>query len=98
MTVLMDSTEAQENFGVLITKAQREPVKIKRHGKEVAVVLSIEDFELLNSGELSFAERRFFGLNAEKWEAFMKALDAEESFIPQLEKLLKEPSFFEKDC
>ncbi len=37
--------EAKNEFGRLLDTAQREPVTIERHGRPVAVVLSIEDYE-----------------------------------------------------
>jgi uncharacterized protein (DUF1778 family) len=33
-----------------------------------------------------------FGLDAERWEAFLAALEAPPREIPQLEKLMREPS------
>jgi hypothetical protein len=96
MAIIMNSTDAQENFGTMINKAQREPVRIERHGKPVAIVLCPEDFDALISGELTHAEKRFFSLNAEKWEAFMVALDAPPRETPRLKKLFQETTFFEK--
>ena len=40
----MSAKEAKDSFGALIDAAQREPVTITRQGREVAVVLSKEDF------------------------------------------------------
>ena len=41
----MSSTEAKTHFGALLDIAQREPVKIQKKGRAVAVILSIQDFE-----------------------------------------------------
>jgi prevent-host-death family protein len=54
----MNSTQAQENFGRLLEKAQREPVQIQRHGRPVAVLLSAEDFELLRKAAKCEGEER----------------------------------------
>jgi uncharacterized protein (DUF1778 family) len=39
--------------------------------------------------------RRHFGLDAEKWEAFMAALDAPTRELPRTGKLLTTPGIFE---
>jgi uncharacterized protein (DUF1778 family) len=41
------------------------------------------------------ADRRSFDLNAAQWKAFMEALDAPPRPLPRLERLLKEPGFFD---
>jgi len=41
-------------------------------------------------------DRQKFGLNAEQWRAFQKALDAPPQPAPRLAKLLQEPSVFER--
>jgi uncharacterized protein (DUF1778 family) len=40
---------------------------------------------------------RTLGLDAERWEAFMAALDAPPRHFGRLEQLFKEPSAFEKN-
>ena len=44
----------------------------------------------------TLADRTRFGLDADRWKAFMEALDAPPREIPRLGRLLKEPSVF--DC
>ncbi len=44
----------------------------------------------------TLADRTRFGLDAERWKAFMEALDAPSREIPRLGCLLKEPSVFER--
>jgi uncharacterized protein (DUF1778 family) len=59
---------------------------------------SVSEFVLesaLSRAEETLADRRHFGLDAERWEAFMAALEAPPREIPQLEKLMREPSVFE---
>ena len=43
----------------------------------------------------TLADRTRFGLDADRWKAFMEALDAPPREIPRLGRLLKEPSVFE---
>jgi len=44
------ATEAKNRFGAIIDDAQREPIVIRRQDRDVAVVLSIADYERLRSG------------------------------------------------
>ena len=41
----MSANEAKTQFGEVLMKAQRAPVQINKHGKPVAVMISIEDYE-----------------------------------------------------
>ena len=41
--IVMTSVEAQNRFGELIDRAQREPIEITRRGRPVAYVLSEQD-------------------------------------------------------
>jgi len=43
----ISANEAKNRFGELLDNARREPVTIEKHGRPVAVVLSIEDYEEL---------------------------------------------------
>lgn len=59
---------------------------------------SLSEFVLdsaLTRAEETLAMRRHFGLNAEKWGAFMAALDADPRPLPGVEKLFSAPSPFE---
>ena len=59
---------------------------------------SVSEFVLdsaLSRAEETLADRRFFGLDAERWEAFLAALDAPPRPLPRLERLFAEPSLFE---
>ncbi|TIQ34833.1 MAG: DUF1778 domain-containing protein [Mesorhizobium sp.] len=58
---------------------------------------SLSDFVLesaLGRAEETLADRRSFGLNADKWAEFMAALDAPPRDLPHLKRLLSEPSIF----
>jgi uncharacterized protein (DUF1778 family) len=59
---------------------------------------SVSEFVLesaLARADEALADRRTFGLNATHWKAFMAALDAPPRPMPRLERLLKEPGFFD---
>ncbi|RTL96840.1 MAG: DUF1778 domain-containing protein [Hyphomicrobiales bacterium] len=58
---------------------------------------SLSDFVLesaLGRAEETLADRRAFHLDAEKWAAFIAALDAPTRDLPRLKRLLSEPSIF----
>jgi prevent-host-death family protein len=43
----VSATFAKQNFAAILDQAQREPVRIQRHDREVAVILSAEEYERL---------------------------------------------------
>ena len=58
---------------------------------------TLSDFVLesaLGRAEETLADRRSFGLDADKWAEFMAALDAPTRELPRLKRLLNEPSIF----
>jgi uncharacterized protein (DUF1778 family) len=62
---------------------------------------SMSDFVMesaLSRAEEMLADRRIFGLDAEKWAAFQAVLDAPARSLPRMQKLLEEPSFFDSDA
>lgn len=59
---------------------------------------SISEFVLesaLARAEETLADRRRFGLDAERWAAFMDALDAPPRDVPRIQKLLHERGVFD---
>ena len=40
----ISSTQAQKSFGDLLMQVNREPISIKKHNKEVAILISSYDF------------------------------------------------------
>ena len=46
--------------------------------------------------EETLADRNRFGLDAERWKAFLDALDAPPRELPRLGRLLREPGVFER--
>ena len=46
------ATEAKNRLGAILDEAQREPVVIRRQDRDIAVVLSMADYERLRAGNL----------------------------------------------
>lgn len=44
----VSATHAKQNFAAMIDAAQREPVRIQRHERDVAVLLSAEEWEKIH--------------------------------------------------
>lgn len=68
------------------------------HAAAAASRRSVSEFVLdsaLARAEETLSMRRHFGLDAQKWEAFIAALDGEPRELPKLESLLKSKSVFE---
>jgi prevent-host-death family protein len=45
----MAAGKAKNSFGLLIDTARSEPVTIEKHGRPVAVLLSVEEYERLRA-------------------------------------------------
>jgi antitoxin Phd len=58
-----DATEVKNHFGQFIESAVREPILIRRSGREVAVMLSLEDYQ-----RLAAVEDRWWALQAAEAE------------------------------
>jgi len=41
----VSATEAKQNFAEIIDTAQREPVRIRRHDRDMAVLISVEEYD-----------------------------------------------------
>lgn len=60
---------------------------------------SVSEFVLesaLARADEALADRRTFALTAAQWKAFLQALDASPRRLPRLQRLLKEPGFFDE--
>jgi prevent-host-death family protein len=44
----ISATQAKQQFAALLDAAQRGPVRIRRHDREVAVLVSAEEYERMN--------------------------------------------------
>lgn len=43
----ISATDAKQKLAALLDTAQREPVMIRRHGRDIAVILSAEEYDRL---------------------------------------------------
>jgi uncharacterized protein (DUF1778 family) len=70
------------------------------HAAAQASRRSVSEFVLesaLARAQERLPDRQHFGLDADGWEAFLAALDAPARSMPRLQRLLAEPSVFERD-
>ncbi len=80
--ITVTSVEAQNKFGQLLDKAQREPVTITRHGRPAAFIVSPQDMD-----ELMDARRKRSKAVAE-FEAWSRR--AAETASPHANKLIQD--------
>lgn len=89
---------------VRTTRSEKLDLRLTREAKRAlqaaaaASRRSVSEFVLesaLARADETLADRRVFTLNAADWKAFMAALDAPPRALPRLERLLKEPGFFD---
>ena len=87
-------TTRSEKLDVRLTPEAKRTLNIAAS----AAGRSVSEFVLesaLARAEETLADRRHFGLDVERWEAFLAALDAPPREMPNLERLMREPSIFE---
>ena len=74
------ATEAKNRLGAILDEAQREPIVIQRQDRDVAVVLSMAEFErirgsnvaaFLDASKAVAAEAKSRGLTAKKLAALL---------------------------
>lgn len=64
----VSATHAKQNFAAMLDQSQREPVRIQRHERDVAVLVSAEEYQRLNRDK--WAEfNRLSNLAAEQAQA-----------------------------
>jgi uncharacterized protein (DUF1778 family) len=88
------TTARSEKLDLRLTPSAKQKLQAAAREKE----RSVTDFVLqsaLDRADEVLAEQRVFRMNAAQWEAFRKALDAPPRDIPELRKLLTEPSAIE---
>jgi uncharacterized protein (DUF1778 family) len=95
-----------EDMPTRTTRTEKLDLRLTRNAKRAlqaaaAVVhRSVSEFVLesaLARADEALADRRTFGLNAAQWKAFIAALDAPPRPLSRLERLLKEPGFFDAE-
>ena len=53
----VSATEAKQRFAAIIDAAQREPVRIRRQNRDVAVVLSAEEYDRMRGANVEELDR-----------------------------------------
>ena len=86
------------------TRSEKLDLRLTREAKLVlkaaASRRSLSEFVVesaLARADEALADRGSFGLNPAQWRAFLAALDAPPRPLPRLERLLKEPGFFDPE-
>jgi len=54
----LSANEAKTHFGNMLLKAQSEPIQINKNGKPVAVVISVEEYEIIEELKLRQLQTR----------------------------------------
>ncbi|MGG5218351.1 type II toxin-antitoxin system Phd/YefM family antitoxin [Rahnella variigena] len=54
----LSANEVKTQFGDVLLRVQREPVQINRNGKPVAVMLSIEDYQMLEEVKMRLLKEK----------------------------------------
>jgi len=54
----LTANEAKTQFGDMLIRAQRSPIQINKNGKPVAVVISIDEYEYIETLKLDFLKSR----------------------------------------
>ncbi|PHS69345.1 MAG: antitoxin [Methylophaga sp.] len=74
----LSANEAKTQFGNLLLNAQREPVQINKNGKPVAVMISIDEYNDIESLKLRLLQDRAITAKTDKntadGEAFFQQL------------------------
>jgi len=94
-------------MSTIVTRSEKLDLRLTPLAKQklksaaAAVNRSVSDFVLesaLARADETLADRQHFGLDSEQWLAFMAALDAPPRHHSRMERLLNEPSIFERDA
>jgi uncharacterized protein (DUF1778 family) len=87
-----------------VTRSEKLDLRLTGHAKRTlqaaaaASHRSVSEFVLesaLARADETLADRRTFTVNDKQWKAFLAVLDAPPRPLPRLERLLKEPGFFD---
>jgi uncharacterized protein (DUF1778 family) len=88
------STLRSEKLDLRLTRKAKTALRAAAAASNRSVSEFVLESALARADE-ALADRRTFGLNAAQWKAFLAALDAPPRPLPRLERLLKEPGFFD---
>ena|ERR1700761_6241002 len=81
------ATEAKQRFASILDAAQREPVRVQRHERDIAVVLSAEDYERMRSdqAETPAKVQERPRVTSREFRAFLDKLAADSPKAPHLQ-------------
>jgi antitoxin Phd len=71
------ASDAKNRFGQLIDMAQAEPVRVQRQGRDVAIVMSPDEFRRMAEaarGKVNPAVERLHAESARRWSSVYEAL------------------------
>ena len=74
---IMSASDAKNRFGQLLDQARSEPVRVQKQGRDVAVVLSPEEFQRLASaagGAVNPLVEKLHAESASRWARVYEAL------------------------
>jgi uncharacterized protein (DUF1778 family) len=83
-----------EKLDLRLTRQAKSTLQAAAAASRRSVSQFVLESALARANE-ALADRRVFTLNAAQWKAFLAALDAPARPLPRLERLLKEPGFFD---
>lgn len=89
-------TNRTEKLDLRLTKTAKQTLQAAAR----AASKSVSEFVIetaLSEAEERLADRRRFALDAERWRAFLAALDAPPRRHPRLQRLFREPSVFDHE-
>jgi len=77
----LTASEAKNRFGMLLDLARHEPVLIEKQGRQVAVMLSVEEYERLSTPQNQLANLDEQDLTIEERLAILKLTPSERATI-----------------
>ena len=87
-------TTRNEKLDLRLTRQAKKTLQAAAAVSRRSVSQFVLESALARADE-ALADRRIFNLNDAQWKAFLAALDAPPRPLPRLERLLKEPGFFD---
>jgi uncharacterized protein (DUF1778 family) len=92
----MSNTEPRtEKLDLRLTPSAKRALQVAARASRRSVSEFVLESALARADE-TLPDRQHFGLSSEQWAEFQAALDAPTQPAPRLERLLREPSIFER--
>jgi uncharacterized protein (DUF1778 family) len=89
-------TTRSEKLDLRLTREAKLVLKAAAAASRCSVSQFVVESALARADE-ALADRRSFGLSAAQWKAFLATLDAPLRPLPRLERLPREPGFFDPE-